>query len=582
MKMKQLWFVILLGLLGLSVITQVYAQNGTLFIGDAPGLPATYTVTQGDIITIPIQINGLSPNIAGVMFKLQFDPSLVQLVDINGNPATTIETTNIFGSGVVTSGITVDISNGVVNFNVRSLSPLTNEGIIAILRWQGQAVGTSALTFSEPSWLDGLGNSVGVPTLSGSEINVAPTPTPTPTLTPTATLPPTITPTPTATSTPTFPPTATFTPTPRPTLTPTPTYAPGLQITPDRLSYVAAMGDNDPAPQGIVINNSGLGILNWVATVSDNWLSLSLEKGTIEPSGTVVIYARVNLTGLAMGTYNGEITIKGNGNLQKVIAVTLELEPSLTTVPTALNFESLAGAVDPAAQIVTITRHGAGTVNWSATSDSDWLSVDPSHATATTNTPSKLNARVNIINLPVGTYNGTITIKGDGADSSSQTIAVTLTIYADSRPTVTPLNVSGRVTLQGSNPDYSGVKVYLSPNSCATFNARETNEPEKAITTGNGDFTIPADGQCLQVVKAGYLMGQVSSPSRNIGTIKLLAGDVVPNDEVDIFDMAYLGSQYGNVQADVADFDRDGDIDIFDITLAAGNFRQRGPLTNWE
>ncbi len=708
MKTKGLFVLIILslGMLIWASPSLIFAQisAGDLFIGDTLGA-THYTVPLGQVLTTAVQISNLPPNTAGVAFQLAFNPAVVQLVDAHGNPTAIVETTDIFGSGMVTGSIKIDNVNGIVDFNVRSLSSLNaSGGAIAILRWKGQAMGTSPQTFSGMQWLEAGGQVIGTATAQNGDITITEqsiklllepasliinavgdtaiqtiktegvaalgeiyfrltfdesvvqveklelgtlyqlgnvkivgnsiefayngtyrasdgdmlkitwravgvggpkdlafsdsdlvlkddfgqiishvtaergsvtiSKNSTPTSTPTATA----TPLPTMTATPS----ATMTPSP----TSTSLRRPSLQVTPDKLNFTVAVGDSDPVPQGIIISNEGNKLLNWQATSSHNWLSLTSYQGTVEATSSLVVYVRANPTDLSVGTYKGNITIKGDGNLQKVIAVTLEVQAAFVVQPNSFTFEAIEGGVDPAAQLISLIRTTAEALDWTASANQTWLSVDPNSGTATANVPSQLNVRVNVINLKVGTYNGQVTIS-NGNGNDPLTVNVTLTVYSANRPTVTPLNISGRVTLQqGQNLDYSGVKVYLSNQSCALFNARGTTEPEKAVTDTNGNFTVPTNGQyqCLQVVKIGYLRAARTSPVGNTGTIKLLAGDVVPNDAVDIFDLSYIGSRYGlkNVQANVADLDHDGDIDIFDLSLAAGNYHKQGPLTDWQ
>jgi Subtilase family/Viral BACON domain len=98
--------------------------------------------------------------------------------------------------------------------------------------------------------------------------------------------------------------------------------------------------------------------------------------------------------------------------------------PAIGVNPSSLSFTATAGGNDPASQTISITNPGAGTLNWTASDDATWLSVDPASGVA----PSTLTASVSIAGLPVGTYNGAITIGATGATNSPLRVPVTLTV----------------------------------------------------------------------------------------------------------------------------------------------------------
>ena len=109
--------------------------------------------------------------------------------------------------------------------------------------------------------------------------------------------------------------------------------------------------------------------------------------------------------------------------------------PAIGVSPTSLSFTATVGGGNPAAQSLSITNTGGGTLNWTATDNQPWLSVSPASGTA----PSTANVSVNISGLGVGTFTGAITISATGATNSPVTVPVTLTISS----TPTNLIVNG-------------------------------------------------------------------------------------------------------------------------------------------
>ena len=97
---------------------------------------------------------------------------------------------------------------------------------------------------------------------------------------------------------------------------------------------------------------------------------------------------------------------------------------TLTVTPQALAFQYTAGGAAPAAQTVSITNAGSGTLSWAASASDFWLSVSAASGTA----PASLSVSANGANLAAGTYTGSIQISSPGATGSPASVAVTLVV----------------------------------------------------------------------------------------------------------------------------------------------------------
>ncbi len=101
-----------------------------------------------------------------------------------------------------------------------------------------------------------------------------------------------------------------------------------------------------------------------------------------------------------------------------------------TTPPTlALNLNSLAyqaitGGGNPAAQNISVSNTGTGTLSWTASSNASWLTLSPASGT----NAGTIQASVNIAGLSSGTYNATITVSAPGANGSPEPVGVTLLV----------------------------------------------------------------------------------------------------------------------------------------------------------
>ena len=150
------------------------------------------------------------------------------------------------------------------------------------------------------------------------------------------------------------------------TLTLTAPLIPTIGLAPTNLSFSTTQGGTNPSPQTVNITNSATGTLNWNATSTASWLSVSPASGT----GPGSIGATANVTGLAAGTYAASITVTGTGatNSPQSISVSLIVtapSPTLTVGSSSLTFTGTQGATNPAAQSLSITSNASWNVTGS-------------------------------------------------------------------------------------------------------------------------------------------------------------------------------------------------------------------------
>lgn len=90
-----------------------------------------------------------------------------------------------------------------------------------------------------------------------------------------------------------------------------------------------------------------------------------------------------------------------------------------------LNFGASFSGIVTSPQTVLVSNTGSGTLNWNASGNVSWLSLNPSSGTG----DSLLAVSVNPAGLTAGSYSGTISITDPNATNSPQTISVQLQIY---------------------------------------------------------------------------------------------------------------------------------------------------------
>ncbi len=147
-----------------------------------------------------------------------------------------------------------------------------------------------------------------------------------------------------------------------------------------------------------------------------------------------------------------------------------------------------------------------------------------------------------------------------------------------------PGAIFGRILLQGRR-QHSGVTVVASERACPEPPATLRSSAPLATTNADGYFEFaPATGltyRCVQALQHGYLVGQAGSPQSNLGTLELPGGDINDDNAINIFDMASIGSHYGDNDPQV-DINGDGTVSIFDLVLAASNYGRQGPVSQWQ
>ena len=98
--------------------------------------------------------------------------------------------------------------------------------------------------------------------------------------------------------------------------------------------------------------------------------------------------------------------------------------PALLLQPGSLQFTWRQTDISPLSQSVTVYNEGDGTLSWTASSDSAWLTASPNSGS----TPASFAVSVNGSGLAAGTYTGTIKVSSAGATNPAQTVAVTLMV----------------------------------------------------------------------------------------------------------------------------------------------------------
>jgi methionine-rich copper-binding protein CopC len=260
---------------------------------------------------------------------------------------------------------------------------------------------------------------------------------------------------------------------------------PTLTTTPTSLSFTATVGGSNPAAQNITIGNiaGANGPLDWnVGTVTygpgaTGWLNCTPASGTGLAAGTTTNVSCQPTTGaLAAGTYTASFDITSAtplvaGSPKTVnVSFTVQTPPTLTVMPTTLNYTATAGGANPAAQNITVGNIvGAnGPLDWNVGTISygpgatGWLSCTPTSGTGlAAGTSTNVSCQPTTGPLTPGTYTASfdITSATPLVAGSPKTVNVTFVLNPPPTLTVTPTSLNYTATAGGANPVAQNVVV---------------------------------------------------------------------------------------------------------------------------
>ncbi|MDE3164707.1 MAG: hypothetical protein KGN36_02795, partial [Acidobacteriota bacterium] len=167
-------------------------------------------------------------------------------------------------------------------------------------------------------------------------------------------------------------------------------------------------------------------------TSGGNWLSTSAGSSPWQTPQTQ-IGVNVNISGLAGGTYQGNLHVAPTGGTAVDVPVTLTVTaPGISASPASLTFSYRIGNDAPAAQQLAVSGNG-GALPFTATASStgNWLAVSPAGGTTGATGTVPLSVTIDPTKITTtGTLTGTITVAGTGTGTGSTTVNVTLTVTA--------------------------------------------------------------------------------------------------------------------------------------------------------
>ncbi len=202
---------------------------------------------------------------------------------------------------------------------------------------------------------------------------------------------------------------------------------PALAVSTTSLVATVAQGQNAGA-QSFTIRNAGGGTLSWSISSNASWLAPSPASGsaTSETDSVGVTFATASL---AAGSYSATLTVTATGVPSQTVGVSLTVAPPPPALALSANTLSVTATQgqSAAAQSFTIRNAGGGTLGWSVSSVTSWLSVSPASGTSS-GEPDAVAVSISSTGLAVGSYKGAIDVAAGGLPG--QSVSVSLSVVA--------------------------------------------------------------------------------------------------------------------------------------------------------
>ena len=188
-----------------------------------------------------------------------------------------------------------------------------------------------------------------------------------------------------------------------------------------------------------------------------------------------------------------------------VVSVNPAVNPAIGASPASFAFTAQTGT-NPAAQALSLSNTGGGTLTWSASSsNAPWLTL--SQVSGTGNGTVTLTVATGT--LATGPHNGTITLTAAGA--SPATIPVSFTVTAAPNLTVTPSSLTFTATQGAANPNNQTISVtsntiWAVSKSGSWLTTNPTSGPNNGtitVSVNTANATIGSNPGTITVTEGG-------------------------------------------------------------------------------
>lgn len=270
-----------------------------------------------------------------------------------------------------------------------------------------------------------------------------------------------------------------------------------------RCKFDATIFSIGPAVTGAaLIVNSGANITIKGAMFGNGQCSGCRVQATAAGSTTstnlqVSSWANTSITAALPSSFSGLVTISvltsAGVDAMNIMTVPASSsgggQPTLSVTPTTLNFSYNYGASLPAAQTISISNSGSGTLSWTASDSDDWVALSPASGTGA----GTVSITINPANLAAGSYTSTVTITASGATGSPATVTINLTVTG-SQPAGVITGIGNIGDYQPSFASATWLAIFGSNLSAATASWSSANFVNGALPTSLDGVSVTIDG----------------------------------------------------------------------------------------
>ena len=201
---------------------------------------------------------------------------------------------------------------------------------------------------------------------------------------------------------------------------------PSLVTIPETVEVFKDISDPDPEAVKVLIDNAGYGAIEYGLMAENNWISLSKSGGQTPDS----FYVSFNATGMDYGNHLGQIRLinVSQNDSSQILPVIMNITgPEISFEPSALSFHTLLEIGLTEGKPVVVKNSSSGTLDWTASVDGDWLSIDVSTGLQ----DDTIIVACDPTGLTAGQYEGHLIVSDDAASNSPESLLVTLDLESD-------------------------------------------------------------------------------------------------------------------------------------------------------
>ena len=317
--------------------------------------------------------------------------------------------------------------------------------------------------------------------------------------------------------------------------------SPVVNISPAALTFAAQAVGTTSAPQTVTIKNQGSATLN-VSSISitgsdaSNFGILPAGSGACPASGTLANAASCTVTitfaPVSGGTKNASLTVADNvaGSPQTVSLAGTAVAPAITLSATSLDFGPQAAGTTSAAQNVTLTNPGTGTIGISGivvtgANTSDFIETNNCPPTLGANASCLITVKFHPAASGPASRAASVSIS-DNAPQSPQTISLagTATVATVS---VSPSTISFGTQVVGATPGSPvAVTITNSGQGALSVSSASVTDTADFAMKNNCTSAVPSGGTCTVQVTfspaapaSGAQCGSTSGPKSATLTI---------------------------------------------------------------